>query len=91
MLDAAAASCPAIVPCTNTAEFEALMAPINPACCSGGSDCSSGSPSQCSDDCAAVLLPLRDACHTYLLAAENRGLKTLLDDAASRCNTGGGH
>lgn len=91
ILEGAQASCPTIVPCTTVAEFEALMAPVNPACCSGGSDCSSGSPSQCSADCAAVLLPLVETCRSYLHAPENHAVKTLMDDAASRCNTGGGH
>ncbi len=71
------------------AEFEAQMAPINSACCSGSSDCSSGSPSQCSAECASVLLPVMASCRTYLLAPENHAVKTLMDDAASRCGTGG--
>lgn len=89
ILDRTQASCPTIVPCTSMAEFEAQMAPINSACCSGSSDCSSGSPSQCSAECASVLLPVMASCRTYLLAPENHAVKTLMDDAASRCGTGG--
>jgi hypothetical protein len=73
------------------AEFEAQMMPINTACCSGPSDCSTGSPTQCTVECAGVLLPVMESCRTYLLAPENHAVKTLMDDAASRCGTGGGH
>ena len=65
------------------------MSPINNACCSGPSDCSTGSPSQCTSECADVLLPLMETCRSYLLEPDNRAVKSLMDDAASHCGTGG--
>lgn len=89
VLDAAVATCPAVVPCGTTAEFEALMAPINGACCSPPSDCSGGSPTACSTGCGNILLPLMENCHAFLLTPENHALQSLLQDASSRCV--GGH
>ena len=90
-LQSARAGCPAPVPCSSTAEFTAQMAPLNDACCTGGSDCSGGSPSECSSGCADVLLPLLERCSSYLLLPDNTALHSLLVDAASRCGGGGGH
>jgi len=90
-LQSARAGCPAPVPCGTTAEFTAQMAPLNDACCTGGSDCSGGSPSECSSGCADVLLPLLEHCSSYLLLPDNTALHSLLVDAASRCDGGGGH
>ena len=67
VIDATAATCPAVVSCGTTAEFEALMAPINGACCAPPSDCSGGSPTACSTGCGNILLPLMDNCHEFLL------------------------
>ena len=45
-------------PCTDFNELSERLPPLNIACCGGpGEDCSSGVPSFCDEECAAVLRP----------------------------------
>jgi hypothetical protein len=76
--------------CTNVQEFGAQVAPVNLACCDGVSDCSSGAPSQCDAECAAVLLPLMRNCASFLQQPKNAAVQGLLQGAAARCPAAGG-
>ena len=80
--------------CTSLAEFSALVERINHECCDGpDEDCSSGYPSSCNKNCADVLLPMREACATYLSSQQMAPVKQLLDEAAAICpaTPGSGH
>ena len=89
-IDSAAEKCappppPPPPPCTNFAEFTAISAPLNEACCEGaGTDCTMGIPSSCPGDCATVLLPVHDACGDFL-NGDGAMFKTLIDSAAGQC------
>jgi hypothetical protein len=76
--------------CTNVQEFGAQVAPVNLACCDGVSDCSSGAPSQCDAECAAVLLPLMRNCASFLQQPKNAAVQGILQGAAARCPAAGG-
>ena len=75
-------------PCTDAAEFQGLLGPVNALCCDDPTeDCTSGVPSTCYEDCASVLLPLRNTvCATYLAEKENAAVKAIIDEAAACCH-----
>ena len=76
-------SCPR---CTNAAEFQELLGPVNAVCCDNPrEDCSSGVPTTCYDACADVLIGFRNTCTTYLANRENAQVKAIID-AAVCCN-----
>lgn len=71
-----------------------MMDPLNLACCGGGSGCSSGVPSSCDAQCAAVLLPLMANCRELLAQPKNAAIAALLQAAVARCplqKGGSGH
>jgi hypothetical protein len=81
--------------CTSFEEFQRNAAAINAECCDEpDEDCSGGLPSMCNAGCAAVLLPVYQACDAWLgtttsLSAPYHALQA----AASLCrvDAGGGH
>ena len=76
--------------CHNLNDFRRLVAPVNLACCGGSSDCSSGAPSQCDEQCATVLIPLMRRCAVFLQQPKNTVLDGLLQGAAALCPKGSG-
>ena len=51
-----------VAPCTSQMELSGWLPELNYACCGGpGEDCSSGVPSSCDEECAAVLWPFMSA------------------------------
>jgi hypothetical protein len=65
IINAAWETCPTT--CADDASFQSYMNGLNAACCPfGEASCPRGSPTSCDATCAAVLLPLRQDCFTYL-------------------------
>eukprot|EP01043_Picozoa_sp_COSAG02_P005432 COSAG02_NODE_147_length_33939_cov_6.689539_7_plen_1476_part_00 len=74
--------------CNNIAQFSQAMSPVNRVCCDEPSeDCSSGYPSSCNADCAAMLLPAQAACEDFLAGAGAAlaPVKQLIDHASALC------
>ena len=57
-LDAGAAQC--------EAQLVAMSSAMNGACCQAPSDCSSGSPTQCSSACATTFMPFYSQCAAFV-------------------------
>jgi hypothetical protein len=93
-LDALEALCPAnIVPdptvCATMEQFTDYADTVTSACCDGGGSnaCVDGNPTQCDDQCGAVLLPMQADCSAYL-EANSRFLAAVdgqIDEAAALC------
>jgi hypothetical protein len=82
------------VSCATSLEFNAAFVPVTAECCDEPSeDCSSGYPTTCNAGCAAILLPVRAACASFLA---NGGVAlapvtNLIDAAAATCGATKGH
>ena len=79
-----------VQPCSNFAEFSALLPALNDVCCRDGS-CVAGLPTQCNVRCAAKLMPLQLACRDFFDANQQAtgSLSGMIDSAAALCS--GGH
>eukprot|EP01046_Picozoa_sp_COSAG06_P078159 COSAG06_NODE_25810_length_628_cov_0.969754_1_plen_183_part_01 len=76
----------AAYPCENMAELSSHTAALNAACCNAvGDDCTAGVPHDCDAECAAELLPFRDACKEVLDSALGSTLRPLVNAAAALC------
>ena len=73
-------------PCENMAELILHTEALNNACCEeAGDDCTSGVPQACDLECAAELLPFRNACKEVLQSSLGIVLRPLINEAAARC------
>ena len=77
-VDAAAATCPSPIPCSNFPEFWAASSAVTAACCDDDFPCVSGLPTACNGACGSVRTPAvprglpRDA-RKYRDASVDRG------------------
>jgi hypothetical protein len=83
--------------CDTPLQFYTMIAPVTTTCCTGAPDGSancdaSGIPTGgCTEECAAVLEPLVTACEgSFLSAAAQVGVRTMLDAAIASCPASGG-
>lgn len=53
-------------PCSNFAEFSALLPDLNAVCCNDANEhCVAGLPTTCDVECAALLMPMKNACQPF--------------------------
>ena len=86
-VDAAVATCPSPIPCSNSPEFGAAASSVTAACCDGDFPCVSGLPTACNGACASVLPPFYTACREML---GNIGMQASVEAALGTCHEGGG-
>jgi hypothetical protein len=82
--------------CTNFAEFQTNAAAVNAVCCDEPQeDCSTGAPISCNAGCASVLIPVSEACDSWLSSIPSMSpIRSALSSVASMCrghNHGSGH
>ena len=88
-VDAAAATCPSPIPCSNFPEFWAASSAVTAACCDDDFPCVSGLPTPCNGACGSVLPPFHAACREMLA---NIGMQASIEAALGTCHEGrGGH
>ena len=68
--------------CREDDEFAAWSAAVTAACCTDGSSCDGGFPTECKPACANILLPMQHACADFLRTSR---MQTMVDQAAASC------
>ena len=87
-IESAVATCPTPAPpCATMSEFTEYTQEVTAACCSDDSPCRAGLPTQCSPQCADVLLPMERQCSDFL-AALGFGMQETIAEAAAQCGQG---
>ena len=87
-VDAAIALCAPVATCNDYASFNQLLDPLNDKCCNDpGESCSQGIPTTCDAECAAVLLPMAQACSSFLQSSMNQGIWDAIELATAMCST----
>ena len=78
---------PQCTSCTNADELQTCSDAVTNECCDEPSeDCSSGEPASCNSGCAAVLVPMQEACDDYLKSGPYLApVRNALASAADNC------
>eukprot|EP01051_Picozoa_sp_SAG22_P011446 SAG22_NODE_1102_length_5560_cov_44.363120_2_plen_688_part_00 len=74
--------------CENVADFAQAAAAVTAACCDeSGETCENGLPSVCTEDCEAVLIPMRAACLPFVIESnlDEGNVKESLDVTVAEC------
>eukprot|EP01051_Picozoa_sp_SAG22_P008478 SAG22_NODE_648_length_8185_cov_242.957828_8_plen_849_part_00 len=73
--------------CMDEAHFALAVAAVTAACCDeDGETCADGLPRTCTQDCKAVLVPMRNACLHYMSTNGLDGVMVRLNSVATQCS-----
>lgn len=68
--------------CTEDDAFAAWSEAVTAACCTDGSSCTGGFPTECQPACASVLVPMQNACADFL---RTTGMQSVVEQAVAAC------